>query len=179
MMSKRNWRLLPILFFLFLSVFLWRGLFLDPHQLPSVQLGKALPELSLPKLDSPTDSFNLASLKGRVTLLNVWASWCEACVEEQVFLMQLARQGVVIYGMNYKDKRRQARNWLKQWGNPYQLIVQDKTGTAAIDLGVYGTPETFVIDKKGIIRYRHAGVVRQDLWDNEIAPLMKKLEQTA
>lgn len=176
-MKKIGWRVVPILLFLLLSVFLWRGLSLNPHELPSVQVGKALPEFKLAQLQNPELSFSSEQIRNQVVLLNVWASWCAACTEEQVFLLQLARQGVVIYGLNYKDQSADALQWLKQWGNPYQVIMEDKDGKVSIDLGVYGAPETFVIDKKGIIRYRHAGVMNQELWHNEIQPLMQQLEQ--
>lgn len=176
-MKKISWKAAPIILFVAISVFLWRGLSLDPHHLPSVQVGKTLPSFSLPELASPSELFRSDQLRGKVVLLNVWASWCAACVEEQVFLMQLARQGVVIYGLDYKDNPNEARQWLKQWGNPYQVIASDRQGRAAIDLGVYGAPETFVVDKQGIIRYRHAGVLTQNLWLNELLPLMNQLEQ--
>ncbi len=173
-----NWKALPIVLFVFLGVFLWRGLSLNPHHLPSVQLGKPLPEFNLPQLDDSSLVFNTKQLRGSVVLLNVWASWCDACVAEQVFLMQLAREGVVLYGLNYKDDPLAAKQWLKQWGNPYQLIASDIHGIAAIDLGVYGAPETFIIDKKGVIRYRHAGILNQEIWSNEIQPLMTQLERS-
>lgn len=176
-MNKRFWKALPIVLFLVLSLFLWRGLSLNPHELPSVQLGKPLPVFLLPQLNQPSVLMHSNELRGQVFLLNVWASWCAACIEEQVFLMQLARKGVLIYGLNYKDDATNARLWLKQWGNPYTQIMSDVSGKTAIDLGVYGAPETFLIDKKGIIRYRHAGIIDEALWQKEIAPLMQKLEQ--
>lgn len=176
-MRRIGWRVVPIILFLLLSIFLWRGLSLDPHNLPSVQLGKSLPVFTLPQLQNPDASFSSVQLRNEVVLLNVWASWCEACVEEQVFMLQLAREGVPIYGLNYKDKPVDAQQWLTQWGNPYKLIAEDRDGRVAIDLGVYGAPETFVIDKKGIIRYRHVGVMNQEAWLKDILPLMKKLEQ--
>lgn len=176
-MSRVGWRVVPIALFLLLCVFLWRGLSLDPHNLPSVQLGKEVPVFTLPDLLNPKSSFSSSQLRNQVVLLNVWASWCEACVEEQVFMLQLAREGVPIYGLNYKDKTPDAKQWLVQWGNPYKLIIQDIEGRVAIDLGVYGAPETFVIDKQGIIRYRHVGIMSQAIWLKEIQPLMKKLEQ--
>lgn len=178
-MNKIGWKVIPIILFLLLSIFLWRGLSLNPHELPSVQLGKSLPEFSLPQLQNPDASFSSTQLRNQVVLLNVWASWCAACVEEQVFMLQLAREGIPIYGLNYKDKADDALHWLAQWGNPYKAIMQDREGKVAIDLGVYGAPETFVIDKKGIIRYRHAGVVTQEIWLKEIAPMIKQLEQSA
>lgn len=178
-MKKIGWRMIPIVFFAVLSVFLWRGLSLNPQALPSVQIGKLLPDFTLPQLQTPDAVFSSTQIRNQVALLNVWASWCAACIDEQVFLLQLAREGVPIYGLNYKDQPENAMQWLTQWGNPYQLIMADRDGKAAIDLGVYGAPETFVIDKKGIIRYRHAGIMNQELWQSEIAPLMKQLEQAA
>lgn len=172
-------RLIPIILFVLLSFFLWRGLSLDPHHLPSVQIGRQVPSFHLPELAHP--NVVLASqqlLHGHVVLLNVWASWCSACIEEQEFLLQLAQNGVVIYGLNYKDDSSSAQQWLQQWGNPYKKIFSDRQGSAAIDLGVYGAPETFVVDKQGIIRYRHAGVMTQDVWLKEIKPLMAHWEHT-
>ncbi|MBN9227709.1 MULTISPECIES: DsbE family thiol:disulfide interchange protein [Legionella] len=177
-MRKVGWKIVPITLFLLLCVFLWRGLSLNPHELPSVQLGKSLPQFSLPQLHNPNSVFSSNQLRNQVILLNVWASWCAACVDEQVLMLQLAREGVPIYGLNYKDKPVNALRWLEQWGNPYKLVIQDQDGKVAIDLGVYGAPETFVIDKHGIIRYRHVGIMTQDVWLKEISPLIKRLEQT-
>jgi cytochrome c biogenesis protein CcmG, thiol:disulfide interchange protein DsbE len=178
-MKRIGWRVIPVVLFLLLSIFLWRGLSLDPHHLPSVQVGKPLPVFALPELQNPNILFDSSTLRGQVVLLNVWASWCQACVEEQVFMLQLAREGVPVYGLNYKDKADDALQWLNQWGNPYKMVIQDINGKAAIDLGVYGAPETFVIDKKGIIQYRHVGVMNQETWLKDILPLMKKLEQAS
>jgi cytochrome c biogenesis protein CcmG, thiol:disulfide interchange protein DsbE len=178
-MRKIGWRIVPIILFVLLSIFLWRGLSLNPRDLPSVQLGKSLPDFTLPQLQNPDLFFSSKQIREQVVLLNVWASWCAACTDEQVFMLQLAREGVPIYGLNYKDRAEDALQWLAQWGNPYKLVVQDRDGNVAIDLGVYGAPETFVVDKKGIIRYRHAGIMNQELWQKEIKPLMEQLEQTA
>jgi len=176
-MKKIGWKALPIILFMVICIFLWRGLSLDPHHLPSVQVGKSLPAFSLPELEYPGVLFQSSQVQGKVVLLNVWASWCSACVDEQVFLMQLAREGVSIYGLNYKDNSHDALQWLKQWGNPYKNILSDTQGKVAIDLGVYGAPETFIIDKSGVIRYRHAGIMNQELWLKEMLPLMNELEQ--
>ncbi|AUH72695.1 DsbE family thiol:disulfide interchange protein [Legionella sainthelensi] len=176
-MIKMCWKAIPIFLFLLLSIFLWRGLSLNPHELPSTQIGKSVPDFRLPQLQNPESFFNSRQLRDQVVLLNVWASWCAACVDEQVFMLQLARQGIPIYGLNYKDTSTAALQWLSQWGNPYKQVFQDRQGTVAIDLGVYGAPETFVIDKKGVIRYRHAGVINQEIWLKEIAPLMQQLER--
>lgn len=176
-MKKIGWKVIPIFLFILLSVFLWRGLYLNPHHIPSAQIGKLVPDFKLPQLQNSDIYFSSNQLRNQVILLNVWASWCSACIEEQVFLLQLAREGIRIYGLNYKDKTSDALHWLAEWGNPYTLIFQDRKGKVAIDLGVYGAPETFLIDKKGIIRYRHAGIMTQSVWLKEILPLMKKLEQ--
>ncbi len=178
-MTKLNWRLIPIALFLAISLFLWRGLSLDPHQLPSMQVGKPMPPFNASQLQNPKKRFTSHDFHHQPVLLNVWASWCEVCQQEQVTLMQLAKEGLPIYGLNYKDKREDALQWLRQWGNPYRIIGQDEEGKLAIDLGTYGVPETFVVDKKGIIRFRQAGIMTQELWLNTIGPLMKQLEQEA
>jgi cytochrome c biogenesis protein CcmG/thiol:disulfide interchange protein DsbE len=178
-MKVLYWRMLPLLFFMGLVFFFWRGLSLDPGHLPSSQLGKDLPSFRLPVLGDPNVELTSATFRGQVTLLNVWASWCHACTEEQYFLLKLAREGVTIYGMNYKDRVEDAKDWLTTWGNPYRLVGEDVTGRVGIDLGVYGTPETFLIDKRGVIRYRHAGALTEVVWQNELLPLMKQWEQSA
>ncbi|CAM2976401.1 DsbE family thiol:disulfide interchange protein [Legionella worsleiensis] len=178
-MSGIRWKIIPVILFLLLSFFLWRGLSLDPHRLPSAQIGKAMPEFNLPQLQHPEKTFSSTQLGNKVFLLNVWASWCRACIEEQVFMLQLAREGVPLYGLNYKDKSADALQWLAQWGNPYQIVVQDSDGKVAMDLGVYGAPETFLVDKHGIIRYRHVGIMTQDVWLRDVLPLMHALEQAA
>lgn len=175
-MKFRVLRLLPFLVFAGLVVFLWRGLSLDPKNLPSVQLGQPVPVFNLPVLNEDTKQFGSDILRGQVSLLNVWASWCEACVQEQYFLTTLAKQGMPIFGINYKDDSGQATHWLKEWGNPYKMIGADKDGKVAIDLGVYGAPETFLIDKNGIIRYRHAGILDEQSWIAEFAPRIRELD---
>ncbi|WP_347252146.1 DsbE family thiol:disulfide interchange protein [Legionella sp.] len=177
-MKTLHWRLIPLTIFALLIVFFWRGLSLEPRKLPSVQLGKSLPAFQLPALEEGK-LFTPDVMKGRVVLLNVWASWCEACVEEQVFLMRLARQSVPIYGLNYKDNTQNAQRWLNEWGNPYQAVGEDKEGRVAIDLGVYGAPETFLIDKKGVIRYRHIGILNEEAWKSDFLPRIKQLQGEA
>lgn len=175
----RPWllKLSPVLIFMLLALFLWRGLFLEPRKLPSSRLGQTMPEFSLPQLFEPEKNFDSGALKGRVALLNVWASWCAACTEEQVMLMEIARQGVPIYGLNYKDNPDEARDWLAHWGNPYQTIGQDLKGRVAIDFGVYGAPETFVVDKSGRIRYRQVGIMTESVWTEVVKPLLDQLEK--
>lgn len=176
-MRPVSWRLLPFLLFIVLGVFFFRGLSLDPHDLPSVKLGQAVPLFQLPVLGTHNAWFTPREMRGQVSVLNVWASWCNACSEEQLFLLQLAREGVAVYGLNYKDNPTDAMRWLQEWGNPYRLIGSDVTGRVAIDLGVYGAPETFLIDKAGIICYRHAGIMTPEVWEHDFLPRIKILEQ--
>ena len=174
-----KWRVIPLIVFALLVVFFWRGLSLDPHHLPLAQLDKPLPQFQLPTLSGDQTTLTQTALHGQVALLNVWASWCAACTDEQIFLMQLAREGVVIYGLNYKDNPQEAKQWLAEWGNPYKVVGEDVEGKVAIDLGVYGAPETFLVDKTGVIRYRHAGVLDAVVWQKEFLPRIKALELTA
>lgn len=174
-----KWRVIPFIVFALLVFFFWRGLSLDPHHLPSAQLDKPLPQFQLPALGDNQATFTQTALRGKVALLNVWASWCAACTDEQIFLMQLAREGVIIYGLNYKDNTQEAKQWLAEWGNPYKIVGEDLEGKVAIDLGVYGAPETFLVDKSGVIRYRHAGVLDVVVWQKEFLPRIKALELTA
>ena len=168
-----KWRLIPLLFFAGLSLFLWRGLSLEPQRLPSAQIGRVLPAFSIPVLGAEGKKLTTDSLRGHVFLLNVWASWCSACVDEQVFLLQLARDGILIYGLNYKDSPKAAKQWLHEWGNPFQQVGIDGKGKVAIDLGVYGTPETFLVDAEGVIRLRHVGILDEKIWENDFLPYFK------
>lgn len=167
---------LPLFVFLLIVLILWRGLNLHPNQIPSPLINKVAPPFSLPTL---FDSKKMASNRdflGHVTLVNVWATWCVACAEEHNGLLQLAEQEHVnFFGLNYKDDPTAAKAWLKQNGNPYQIVAVDQTGTAAIDWGVYGTPETFVIDKKGIIRYKLIGPIDREAWEQHLKPLIAQL----
>lgn len=178
-MKKIGWGMVPLMIFLGLVFFLGKGLFLDPKLLPSTQIGKTLPTFSLADLLEPENTFTQDNLKGQVALLNVWASWCAACNQEQLFLIKLAADGVLMYGLNYQDEPKAAKQWLHSWGNPYRRIASDQDGRLAMDLGVYGAPETFLIDKKGVIRYKHVGILTESIWKKEIAPLKKILETEA
>lgn len=175
MKTIKIWRLLPFVIFTALVCFFWRGLSLDPKKLPSVQLGQSLPEFRLPLLDDADKELTPKRLQGQITLLNVWASWCMACVDEQGFLMKLSAQGVPIFGLNYKDNPAKAREWLMEWGNPYQAIGSDVAGKVAIDLGVYGAPETFLVDARGVIRFRHVGVLDEASWTRDFQPRIRQL----
>lgn len=160
---KKTLRFLPLLVLLGLSGFFWKGLSLNVRDLPSVKIGQTLPDFTLPSLENGT-LLSSHSLKGKPFLLNVWASWCEVCQEEQPFLMTLSRQGVLIYGLNYKDTPKSAVAALQVFGNPYVWSVLDEEGRVALDLGVYGAPETFLVDADGVIRYRHVGALTEEAW---------------
>lgn len=176
-MNLLRWRLIPLCLFALLVLFFWRGLSLEPQKLPSVQLGHKLPAFKLAVLGDEKKFMQPASMRGNIVLLNVWASWCPACVQEQVFLMKLAHEGMLIYGLNYKDNPASAKAWLKEWGNPYQLIAEDRKGKTAIDLGVYGAPETFLVDSQGVIQYRHVGILDEKSWQNDFLPRIKQLRK--
>lgn len=179
MLKGQLWRLWPLLLFSVLVVFLWRGLSLEPARLPSQKINSQVPDFSLPGMSAQDQALTAQVLRGTPLLLNIWATWCESCHEEQVFLLQLSRQGVPIYGLNYKDDKEAAAQWLARWGNPYQRVGFDREGRVAMDLGVYGTPETFLIDQTGIIRYRHAGLLDERVWQREFLPRIEALERRA
>ena len=164
---------LPLLAFLVLAVFLFRGLSLDPTALPSARIGQPLPAFSLPALESG-EQLSPASLEGEPALLNVWATWCYSCRVEHPYLLQLADRGVAIYGLNYKDDASKARAWLGELGDPYRQTVVDSEGSLGLDLGVYGAPETYVIDASGVVRYRHVGVVNEQVWNEVLAPFFEE-----
>lgn len=172
------WRyLLPVAVFAVLVGFLLRGLFLDPQELPSPLIGKSAPAFNLPQLHQAGMNFSPEQMKGRVWMLNVWASWCASCRDENPLFLDLARSGAVpILGLNYKDNPEDAMGWLRQFGNPYTLSVSDILGDVGIDYGVYGVPETFVIDKEGVVRYKHVGPVTGTAWQEKIMPVIKELQ---
>ena len=169
--------IIPLLLFIILAVFLGLGLKLNPNDIPSPFINKPAPEFSAPKLNAPEQTLTPADLKGQVWLFNVWASWCVSCRAEHPILNQFAKQyAVVIIGLNYKDEPEDAKTWLKNLGNPYNVSIMDTDGRIGIDYGVYGVPETFVIDKKGLIRYKHTGPVSADDVQKIFLPLIAKLE---
>lgn len=172
---KRLLLMLPLAVFLIVAVFLYRGLFLDPSELPSALIDKPLPAFSLPSLEEPERTLTAADFKGEAALVNVWATWCPTCRAEHEMLNKLASQGVVVYGVNYKDDSEAARRWLKDLGNPYRLNVEDPEGSLGINLGVYGAPETFLIDKQGVIRHKYVGAIDERVWREELAPRYQEL----
>ena len=171
---KRLILLVPLLLFLGVAVFLYKGLFLDPHELPSALIDKPLPAFNLPNLEQPQQQVSQADFKGPA-LINVWATWCPTCKAEHQMLNNLAKAGVTIYGVNYKDDAEAARKWLKDYLNPYQLTLVDAEGSLGLNLGVYGAPETFLIDAQGIIRHKYVGAIDERVWRQELAPRYQAL----
>ncbi|MES1982878.1 MAG: DsbE family thiol:disulfide interchange protein [Pseudomonadota bacterium] len=170
--------ILPLVAFLVLSAFLYLGLNLNPHEVPSPLIGKPAPAFSLPQLQQPELQFSAQEMRGKVWLLNVWASWCVSCREEHPILVELARQNIVpVYGLDYKDKAEDGKNWLEQHGDPYVLSAADREGRVGIDYGVYGVPETYVIDKQGIIQYKQIGPVTPQVLNQKILPLVAELNR--
>jgi len=168
--------LIPIGLFIVLAVLLVRGLFLDPHKIPSPLVGKPLPAFRLPSLENPKKIIGNQDLRNRVVVINVWASWCVTCKQEHPVLMDLARRNIApIIGLNYKDPPRDAIAVLKKDGNPYEVSLMDSDGRTGIDWGVYGVPETFILDKDGIIRYKHIGAITQADVEQKLLPLIKNL----
>jgi cytochrome c biogenesis protein CcmG, thiol:disulfide interchange protein DsbE len=168
---------IPLAIFLVLAVFLGVGLRLDPHLVPSPLIGKPAPDFTLPDVKDPNKNLSRKDLLGKVSLVNVWASWCVSCRAEHPLLVELARTGrVTVYGLNYKDQREDALRWLEVLGDPYLLSAFDQDGRVGIDWGVYGTPETFVVDRRGIIRYKHVGPISVEVIEQTILPLVSRLE---
>jgi cytochrome c biogenesis protein CcmG/thiol:disulfide interchange protein DsbE len=171
--------LIPLAVFLAVAVALGIGLTLDPSRVPSPLIGKPAPAFSAPDLHHPTRTVTMADLKGRVALVNVWASWCAACLDEHPYVKELAETGVPIYGINYKDTRKDALEWLDRYGNAYVTSILDADGRIGLDWGVYGVPETFVLDADGVIRHKHIGAITPDDIKNELIPLIEKLRDEA
>ena len=155
---------IPFGIFVVLALLLFKGLENDPNEMPSALIDRPMPAFSLPNLHEPTKSVDESLFQGHVSLLNVWATWCPSCRSEHPFLVQLAADGVRIIGMDYKDRDDLALQWLEKLGNPYAITVADAAGKLGVDLGVYGAPETYLIDDKGIIRAKHVGVLDEKVW---------------
>jgi len=176
--SMLRWSL-PLAVFAIIVAFLFVGLFRDPREVPSPLIGKPAPSFSLAELHKPDQRLTSADMRGQVWLLNVWASWCVSCREEHPLLVALAKANVVpVIGLAYKDDPADGRKWLASNGDPYTTSIVDRDGRVGIDFGVYGVPETFVIDKSGIIRYKQIGPLTADALDTTILPLVRKLQQS-
>ncbi|WP_407315896.1 DsbE family thiol:disulfide interchange protein [Pseudomonas sp. nanlin1] len=175
----RRWILLiPLLLFMAVAVFLYRGLYLNPSELPSALIGKPFPEFNLPAVQG-AKALSRADLLGQPALVNVWGTWCVACRIEHPVLNKLAGQGVRVYGINYKDDNAAALKWLRDFHDPYQLNINDAQGRLGLDLGVYGAPETFMIDAQGVIRHKYVGVIDETVWRERLAPLYQALVDEA
>ena len=168
--------LLPLLAFFALVGLLFVGLSLDPRALPSPLVGKEAPDFDLPELHNPEVRFARDDMLGKPALFNVWASWCVTCRQEHPMLAELRRAGVPVYGLNYKDTRSDALRFLARYGDPYSAIGFDESGMVGIDYGVYATPETFLIDRNGMIRFKHIGMITPEIIETRILPLFRQLE---
>ena len=168
--------LIPLAIFGVLLAFLGAGLKLDPREVPSPLIGKPAPGFSLARLDNAAQTITREDMLGKVWMLNVWASWCVACRQEHPLLVEFARQKMVpMYGLNYKDKRADGLGWLAQFGNPYDASLFDNDGRVGIDFGVYGVPETFIMDKQGVVRMKHIGPLTPEVIESKIVPLVRQL----
>jgi cytochrome c biogenesis protein CcmG/thiol:disulfide interchange protein DsbE len=167
---------LPLVAFFALVGLLWVGLSLDPRALPSPLIGREAPTFDLPELRDPETRFTSAEMLGKPALFNVWASWCVTCRQEHPMLAELRRSGVPVYGLNYKDTRSDALRFLARFGDPYDAIGFDESGMVGIDWGVYATPETFLMDRHGMIRFKHIGMITPEIIEQKILPLYRQLE---
>ena len=171
-------RYIVVAVFLALIVLLGVGLTLNPREVPSPLVGKPAPYFQLPQLHEPAAQFSQKDMLGKVWVLNVWASWCVTCREEHPVLVDFAKSGVApLYGLNYKDERKDGIAWLKQFGDPYVLSAYDREGRIGIEYGVYGVPETYVIDKKGVIRYKRIGALTNEILHKKVLPLIEELNR--
>ena len=174
---KRLWFLIPLAAFFALAVVLAVALKRDPREVPSPLIDKPAPPFTLSRLDDAGKTVRLDDLRGKAFILNVWASWCVACREEHPVLVEFTKKRAVpLYGLNYKDTRVDAAGWLARFGNPYDASFFDEDGRVGIDLGVYGVPETFVVDGNGVIRMKHIGPLTPEVLADKIEPLLKKLD---
>ncbi len=169
--------LVPLLALLLLAAAMWSGLGRDPTFVPSPLVGRPAPQFDLPTLADPTQRFTTADLRGTVTLVNVWGTWCGGCRQEHAVLLGLARDGVRIVGIDWKDDAAAARDWLRQLGDPYAMVAFDADGRVAIDWGVYGAPETFVVDRNGMVRDKHVGPLTAEVVATRIVPLLAALQK--
>jgi cytochrome c biogenesis protein CcmG, thiol:disulfide interchange protein DsbE len=171
--------LIPLVIFVVLAGFLFAGLWRDPREVPSPLIGKPAPAFTLAELHTPQRTLGTADMKGKVWLMNVWASWCVSCREEHPLLVALAKEKIVpIIGLDYKDEPAAGMRWLSDNGDPYTSSVMDRDGRVGIDFGVYGVPETFVIDKAGAIRYKQIGPITVEALETKILPLVRELQKS-
>ena len=173
--------LIPLVVFAVLAIFLAIGLTRDPAEVPSPLIGKPAPQFQTPRLaaeGSTVPAFDSKAMLGQVWMLNVWASWCVACRIEHPLLMEYAKANLVpLVGLDYKDKDADGLRWLERFGNPYDHVIVDRDGRIGIEFGVYGVPETFIIDKAGVIRYKQIGPITEDAWNSKMLPLLRELKK--
>ena len=175
-MGPRLKLFVPLILFAVLAAFLFRGLELDPKAMPSALIDRPLPEFKLAALGGDR-LLSRKDVTGEVALFNVWATWCVSCRVEHPYLGLLAERGIPIYGINYKDDDTDALRWLEELGDPYIANIADREGTLGLDLGVYGAPETYLVDADGIVRYRHVGVVDERVWQTVLGPIYAELSK--
>jgi len=169
---------LPLIIVIILGVFLYIGLGLNPRDIGSTRIDKPAPTFNLPQLENPNKTLSNKDFIGKISIFNVWASWCATCRYEHPLLMELKKQGYNIYGLSYKDTRRDGKMVLRRAGNPYIANGFDENGQVGMEWGVTGTPETFIIDKQGIVRYKQTGQLTVQIWEQEIKPLILELEKS-
>lgn len=167
--------IIPLVVFVALAVALGVGLTLNPSLVPSPLIGKAAPAFRASELYDPGRTVTVADLRGRVVAVNVWASWCTACLDEHPIVTELSK-ALPIYGLNYRDRREKAKQWLHDFGNPFQAVMFDPKGRIGMDWGVYGVPETYILDASGTIRYKHIGAITQQVLDKDILPRVRALQ---
>jgi cytochrome c biogenesis protein CcmG/thiol:disulfide interchange protein DsbE len=167
---------LPLIVFIVLAIFLLNGLDRDPSTMPSALIDRPIPEFSLSMLGDDGNNVDQTIFQGKPALLNVWATWCISCRVEHPYLNKLSREGVRIIGLNYKDDIAAARQWLEEKGDPYALSIVDDTGRMGLDLGVFGAPETYVVDSSGTIRYKHVGVIDDRVWQKYLLPVWQQIQ---
>lgn len=175
---RRFFLFVPLVIFLVLGFFLYQGLQIDPTKLPSALIDKPLPTFEISSLYNEQQLLTADDLKGKPALLNVWATWCPSCKQEHAQLNRIREEGYVIHGINYKDDRGKAKEWLRRYLDPYTHNIFDEKGSLGLDLGVYGAPETYIIDANGVIRYKHVGVVDEKVWP-QLKVIMQQLEDVA
>lgn len=169
---------IPLVIFIVIAIFLWKGLRNNHYEIPSPLVNKKFPAFEAESLQDPHERITNQEFMGHVTVLNIFATWCVSCQAEHPLLLDIANdKSIRLYGLDYKDNRAKALEWLDKYGNPYQKVIYDPSGKFGIDLGIYGTPETFVIDSKGIIRYKHIGAIGQGEWKKHILPIIAKLSK--
>ena len=176
---NRAFAFLPLAAFLAMAVYFWMGLRQDPNAIPSQLINEPTPAFSLPAIEGFDRGLSNADFEGQVVLLNFFGSWCPPCLVEHPMLMQIARSGEVpIYGIDWRDEPGAGTAWLERHGNPYIRVGDDASGRTAIDFGVTGAPETFVIDREGRVRYRHVGVITEEVWEETLRPMVEVLRRS-